>query len=158
VNKRSTSTIRRHRTKSKVTNKDDIPPESFKFNIPSVPLLPAPAPSITNVSNQSEYTPSSNAVTTKSIHPLPSTTITTNSKYPSLTEAILAEHDRLHEIIPSYQTKKHDKLLKWAQELALCDRLSPPYSEHEILSESSTTKNVTTHSTTKEITRMIVFI
>jgi len=154
VNVHSASTIRRHRSKSTVTNKEDIPPEPpFKFNIPSVPPLPIPAPSVANVSNQTEYAQSSNAITTKSTQPLSSTTISTDSKYPSLTEAILAEHDRLQETIPSYQTTKHDNLLKWTQELALCGRLSPPYSEDDIPPESSST-----HSNTKEITCMIRFI
>jgi hypothetical protein len=147
----STSTIRRHRTKSPITSKDDIPFEPFKFNIPSIPPLP---PSITDVSNQTEYTQSSSIVTKKSIHPLSSTI---NSKYPSLTEAILAEHDRLQETI----TTKHDNLLKWTQELDLNGRLSPPYSEDEIPPESSpstTTKSVAIHSNTKEIIRMFIFI
>jgi hypothetical protein len=130
--KHSTTTIRRHR-------KDDIPPEPFKFNIPPVPPLPAPAPSITNVSNQTEYAQSSNAVTIKSTQPLPATTIIpTNSKYPSLTQAILAEHDRSQETI----TTKHDNLLKWTKELASCGRLSPPYSEDEISPDSKTSDSL----------------
>jgi len=137
------STIRRQRSKSTVTNKEDISPEPFKFNIPPIPPLPAPAPSIADLSNQTECTQSSNTVTTKSIDLLPST----NSKYPSLTEDILAEHNRLQGII----TTKHDNLLKWTEELALCGRLSPPYSSDEIPPESL-------HSNSEEITRIIIFM
>jgi hypothetical protein len=144
ANEHSKSTIRRQRSKITVTNKEDIPPEPFKFNIPPIPPLPAPAPSIADVSNQTECTQSSNTVTTKSIDLLTST----NSKYPSLTEDILAEHNRLQGTI----TTKHDNLLKWTEELALCGRLSPPYSSlDEIPPESS-------HSNSEEITRMIIFM
>jgi hypothetical protein len=104
----SLSSIRRHRSK----NKDDIPAEPFKFNIPSVPPSPAPEPSVANVSNPTA---------TKSIH-------LTDAKYPLLTEEILAEHNRLQETLPT----KNDNLLKWTQDLASCGRLSPPYPEDEI--------------------------
>ncbi len=161
----STSAIRR-RTLPK---KDDISPEqqqpsieSFKFNIPSVPPLVAPARSITNVSNQTDYDQSSNAVST---HSVSSTIISTNSKYPSLTEAILAEHDRLHENVPSSHTTKQDNLIKWTQELALCGRLSPPCPDQDISLESvqndstdSKPTPVILQSNTKEILSMIVFI
>jgi hypothetical protein len=143
ANEHSKSTIRRYRSKSTVTNKEDIPPEPVKFNIPSIPPLPAPAPSIIDASNQTECTQSSTTVTRKSIDPLSST----NSKYPSLTEDILAEHNRLHETIKT----KHDNLLKWTEELALCGRLSPAYPSDEIPPESL-------HSNSKEITRMIIFM
>ncbi|CAF4420088.1 unnamed protein product, partial [Adineta steineri] len=101
---------------------------------PSVSSVAAPASSIANASNKTEYAQSSNAVSTKPMHQLPSTTTTTtsNSKYPSLTETILAEHDRIHGTTPPYHTTKRDNLIKWTQDLALYDRLSPPFPEHEI--------------------------
>ncbi len=160
----STSVIERHRKKSTLPKKDDISPsiESFKFNIPSVPPLVAPARSITNVSNQTDYDQSSNAVST---HSVSSTIISTNSKYPSLTEAMLAEHDRLHENVPSSHTTKQDNLIKWTQELALCGRLSPPCPDQDISLESvqndstdSKPTPVILQSNTKEILSMIVFI
>ncbi len=152
----STSAIRR-RTLPK---KDDISPEqqqpsieSFKFNIPSVPPLVAPARSITNVSNQTDYDQSSITVSTHSIS-------STNSKYPSLTEAILAEHDRLHENVPASHTTKQDNLIKWTQELASCGRLSPPCPDQDISLDSTDSKPtpVIPQSNTKEILSMIAFI
>jgi hypothetical protein len=117
-------------TTTSATNRKVTPP-------PSVSNVPAPASSVANLSNKTEYAQSSNAVTTKSTNQLPSTTITTsNSKYPSLTETVLAEHDRIHGTTPPYHTTKRDNLIKWTQELALYDRLSPPFPENEIPLES----------------------
>ena len=132
--------------------------EPFKFNVPSIPpppppvptttnrkvtpppslsSVPAPASSTANVSNKTEYAQSLNAINTKSTNQLLSTAITSsNSKYPSLTETILAEHDRIHGTTPPYHTTKRDNLIKWVQELALYDCLSPPFPEHEIPLES----------------------
>lgn len=49
-------------------------------------------------------------------------------KNPILTEAILAEHNRLHEA----NGNKQETLLKWTQELASYDRFSPPYADNDI--------------------------
>jgi hypothetical protein len=118
-------------TTTTTTNRKATPP-------PSLSSVPAPASSIANLSNKTEYAQSSNPVTTKSTNQLPSTTIatTSNSKYPSLTETILAEHDRIHGTTPPYHTTKRDNLIKWTQELASFDRLSPPFPENEIPLES----------------------
>jgi hypothetical protein len=78
--------------------------------------------------------------------PPPSTIISTSANYPLLTEAILAEHNRLQETI----TTKNDKLLKWTEELARCGRLSPPYPEDEI--------PITKPSNSKEITPSILLV
>jgi hypothetical protein len=117
-------------TTTTTTNRKVTPP-------PSVSSVPAPASSIANLSNKTEYAQSSNAVTNKGNNQLSVTTSATtaapsNSKYPSLTETILAEHDRLHGTTPPYHTTKRDNLIKWTQELALYERLSPPFPEHEI--------------------------
>jgi hypothetical protein len=121
-------------TTTTTNNRKGTPPPP-----PSLSSVAAPASSIANLSNKTEYAQSSNAVTTKSTNqPPPSTTITTtsNSKYPSLTEIILAEHDRIHGTTPPYHTTKRDNLIKWTQELASYDRLSPPFPENEIPLES----------------------
>ncbi|CAF2658388.1 unnamed protein product [Rotaria sp. Silwood2] len=127
INKNSTSIIRRHRT-----NKVDIPSKqpSIQLNSSNIPSHPIPT-SIIDIPIQIEYSQSSN----NSLQPLSST----NLKYPLLTEAILAEHNRLYETIPIYHTTKRDNLIKWTQEIDLHERLSPPlpYSEHEIPIESS---------------------
>ena len=102
---------------------------------PSSSSIPLQTPSIANASNKTEYAQSSNAVTNKPSHPLP-TTVSSTSKYPSLTETVLAEHDRIHGTTPPYHTTKRDNLIKWTQDLALYDRLSPPFPEHEIPLES----------------------
>ena len=147
----SASVIRRHRT-----NKDNISPEKpFQFNIPSIPPLPDPAPSIAALSNQTEYDQSLNATTTKSTSEL-------NSKCPSLTEDTLAEHDRLHATIHTHHPTKRDKLIKWTEELALCGRFSPPYAKDEIPPESididSTNSESVPHTNIKETSSMILFI
>ena len=89
------------------TTKSSVVPvsEPFQFNIPAPPVVPV-VPSMTNISNQAEYAPS--------------------SKYPPLTEASLAEHDRLLGTIPSYHLSKRENLLKWTQELEAFDHSSPP--------------------------------
>jgi hypothetical protein len=160
----STSVVRRHRAKSSITTtKHDNPPEQpFQFNIPSIPPLPAPVRSITSVSNQTEYAQSSITVTAKATHPLSPKSISTNSKYPSLTEDILAEHERSYETIPSYHTTKRDNLIKWTQELALCGRLSPPYPKDDIPPESIQTDSKKIESVlssnTKETSSTIIFV
>ncbi|CAF3403956.1 unnamed protein product [Rotaria sp. Silwood1] len=124
-NEHSTSSIRRHRT-----NKVDLPsqPPSSESNQCNIPSYPAPPPSIIHIPIQTEYYQSSNSVTNIS---------STNSKSSLLTEASLAEHNRLYETIPSYHTIKRDNLIKWTQEIDLHDHLSPAYPEHEISIESS---------------------
>ena len=59
---------------------------------------------------------------------VPSAPPVVTCKYPSLTEAILAEHNRVQETL----TNKQDNLLKWTQELASYGRFSPPYADHDI--------------------------
>ncbi|CAF0872904.1 unnamed protein product [Rotaria sordida] len=137
-NKYSTSIIRRHRT-----NKIDIQSEqpSIKSNKSNIPSFPIPTSSIINIPIQTEYSQSSNIITNNSIQ----SSLSTNTKYPLLTEAILAEHNRLYETISS----KRDNLIKWTQEVDLYDRVSsssppPPYSQHEISHESSSINNKST--------------
>ena len=59
------------------------------------------------------------------------------AKYPPLTEALLAEHNRLHGITPSYHTTKRDNLMKWTQDLPSYDSLSSPFAEQDIPLETS---------------------
>ena len=146
-NERSTSTSQRHRTRNAIKTKDKISVKSFKFTVPSLPL---PAPSTANVSNQAECTQSSNVITKQTTQP---TIVSTNSTYPSLTEAILAEHDRLHGTLPLNHATKRNNLIKWTQELALFDHLSPPYPEYEILPESIY-HNSTRDKSTNELSSM----
>ncbi|CAF0803935.1 unnamed protein product [Adineta ricciae] len=155
ANNQSTSETRRQRTRSGLNNKTispteepkQIPDEPFKFNIPSVPPLPIPVPSITTVSNQSDHTQSSPSVTAKSTYQGSSSSV----KYPSLTEAVLAEHDRLNETLPSYHTIKHDNLIKWTQELALYGRLSPHDFHIESMDDITDSQSLKMHGNTKEI-------
>ncbi|CAF4597369.1 unnamed protein product [Rotaria sp. Silwood2] len=145
INKNSTSIIRRHRT-----NKVDIPSKqpSIQLNSSNIPSHPIPT-SIIDIPIQIEYSQSSN----NSLQPLSST----NLKYPLLTEAILAEHNRLYETIPIYHTTKRDNLIKWTQEIDLHERLSPPlpYSEHEIPIESSNHYNSINNKSTGLISYFI---
>ena len=127
-----------------------IPDKPFKFNIPSVPPLPIPVPSITTVSNQSDHTQSTPSVTAKSTDQGFSSSV----KYPSLTEAALAEHDRLNETLPSYHTIKHDNLIKWTQELALYGRLSPHDFHIESMEDIRDNQSLKMHENTKEISSM----
>lgn len=123
-NKQSTSTnIRRQAHKTTPVN-DDIPPPSSS---------PVPTPSIINIPIEIVPKSSSNIVTTNS----PLVAASTISKYPLLTEASLAEHNRLHGTMPLYHTAKRDSLIKWTQDLTSYDRLSPPYAELDRPSESN---------------------
>ncbi|UJR08554.1 hypothetical protein I4U23_012815 [Adineta vaga] len=154
--KQSTTIIRRQRTRSGLNNRNDTlteqqqqqsTVESFKFNIPLVPSLSIPVPSITNVSHQSDHTQSSHAITIKSTNQESSV----NIKYASLTEATLAEHDRLNEALPSYHTIKHENLIKWTQELALCGRLSPHEIPIESIDDTTNSQSPKAHGNAKEI-------
>ncbi|CAF3007434.1 unnamed protein product [Rotaria socialis] len=121
-NKHSASTIRRQpSTKTIITIKD---------NIPSVP---ASAPSIVSIPIEIVHTPSTNIESNNS----PLISVSAIAKYPLLTEATLAEHNRVHETVPLYHATKRDSLIKWTQELDSYDRLSPPYLECEISSETN---------------------
>ncbi|CAM4799688.1 unnamed protein product [Rotaria magnacalcarata] len=120
--KPSTLTIRRQlSTKTTITIKDDIP------------SVPAPAPSIVSIPIEIVHTPSKNIESNNS----PLISVSAIAKYPLLTEATLAEHNRVHETVPLYHSTKRDSLIKWTQELDSYDRLSPPDLECEISSETN---------------------
>ena len=148
--KQSTTVIRRQRIKSGVSNKNDVPNAQsssapIKFNISSVLPPLVLAPSITNVSKQSDQTQSSNAVTAKP------TGSSANSTYLSLTEATLAEHDRLHGTVPVYHSTKRETLVKWTQELALCGRLSPREMSIDSIDDNTNSQSPKPRSNAKEI-------
>ena len=120
--------------------------DSFQFNVPPAPIVPpvvALAPSVTNLSSQTEYAQSSNAITTKPIDPSLLKISKNDVKYSVLTEALLAEHDRHYGTIPSYHTSKRDNLIKWTQELTSYDCMSPPFldNENSIESEQNLSSN-----------------
>ncbi|CAF0979948.1 unnamed protein product [Adineta steineri] len=140
TNKTSTTVIRPNRAKSTVINKSDIPQEQ-----PSIEPIKPNIPSITTLPNQIEYARSSNTTTT--------TTMLSNSKYSILTEASLAEHNRLNATLPSYHTEKHDNFIKWTQELALCGRLSSHENSSEPIDHTTDNESsgLASHSNIEEI-------
>ncbi|CAF1061985.1 unnamed protein product [Adineta steineri] len=141
TNKTSTTLIRPNRAKSTVINKSDIPQEQ-----PSIEPIKPNIPSITTLPNQIEYARSSNTTTT-------TTTMLSNSKYSILTEASLAEHNRLNATLPSYHTEKHDNFIKWTQELALCGRLSSHENSSEPIDHTTDNESpgLASHSNIEEI-------
>ncbi|CAF3805275.1 unnamed protein product [Adineta steineri] len=142
TNKTSTTVIRPNRAKSTVINKSNIPQEQ-----PSIEPIKPNIPSITTLPNQIEYARSSNTTTTTT------TTMLSNSKYSILTEASLAEHNRLNATLPSYHTEKHDNFIKWTQELALCGRLSSHENSSEPIDHTTDNESpgLASHSNIEEI-------
>jgi hypothetical protein len=127
----SSSLQDRSQTKTSTIVRD----EPFQFNIPSIDIA---------------Y--SSRRETMESMLPTLSKKTSSICRYPLLTQALLAEHDRLHGIIPSYHCTKRDNLLKWTQDLASYDRLSPPCSNRDIPLESfSDTSSINDHRSTEQV-------
>lgn len=155
-NNNTTSVVRRSRTKTTPATKDELPTEeqsveSFKFNIPAPPdTLP----------KQTETIPSSN-IMKKPLSPPSSTAIpSVNPTYPLLTEASLAEHDRLYGPIPSCHTTKRNYLIKWTQDVDTSERISPPpLPEQDSHLDSTTNKSISllSHSNPKSISSTIEF-
>ncbi|CAF0784163.1 unnamed protein product [Didymodactylos carnosus] len=144
-------------TSLRKTSPSSLSLNKFKFSVPHVPPVPH-RPSTNNASTKTECAQSTadskittakkqtNPILSSNVQPVQSssssssTTATSVSatKYPTLTETILAEHDRIHGTTPPYHTTRRDNVIRWTQELLQYSNepLLPPFPSEQVPLES----------------------